>query len=161
VARASRRRRVRGTLRGVPEVRRRPQERPAADRPTEQPPAEQPAAGQGPLDALVERWLTVPDVADHLGVDVTRVRRMLDDGLLAGVRRGSPRVFSVPAALVEPEPLDALPGTLTVLADAGFERVEALRWLFTPDPSLPGTPVEALRAGRKTEVRRRAQSLAF
>ena len=36
-----------------------------------------------------------------------------------------------------------------------------MRWLFTPDDSLPGTPADALRAGRKTEVRRRAQALAF
>jgi Rv2175c C-terminal domain of unknown function len=137
----------------VPDVQRRPDASPAVETP-----ADDDATS---LDALVERWLTVPDVADRLGVDVTRVRRMLDDGLLVGLRRGSPRVLGIPAALAEPEPLEALPGTLTVLADSGYDRLEALRWLFTPDPSLPGTPVEALRAGRKTEVRRRAQSLAF
>ena len=40
-------------------------------------------------------------------------------------------------------------------------RRPALRWLLAPDETLPGTPVDALRAGRKTEVRRRAQALAF
>lgn len=113
------------------------------------------------LDALVGSWLTVPDVADRLGVDVSRVRRMLDDRLLVGLRRGRPRVLSVPAALVEPEPLPELPGTLTVLTDAGYAPDEALRWLFTPDDTLPGSPLQALRAGRKTEVRRRAQALGF
>ena len=52
-------------------------------------------------------------------------------------------------------------GTLTLLTDAGYTDEEALGWLFTPDPTLPGSPVEAMRAGRKTEIRRRAQALAF
>jgi Rv2175c C-terminal domain of unknown function len=113
------------------------------------------------LDAFVGEWLTLPDVAERLGTDLTRVRRMLDDGLLVAVRRGSPAVLRVPAALVEPEPLGELPGTLSVLKDSGFSTLEALEWLFTPDDSLPGTPVENLRAGRKTEIRRRAQAMAF
>lgn len=113
------------------------------------------------LDALVGSWLPLPDVAERLGTDVSRVRRMVDDGLLVAVRRGRPRVLSVPEALVEPEPLADLPGTVTVLADAGFGTEEMLRWLFTPDDSLPGTPLAALRAGRRREVRRRAQALAF
>lgn len=113
------------------------------------------------LDSLVADWLTLPDVAERLGTDISRVRRMLDDRLLLAVRRGERNVLSVPRALVDPAPLQELPGTLTVLADAGFSPEESLRWLFTPDPSLPGSPLEALRAGRKTEVRRRAQALAF
>jgi hypothetical protein len=48
-----------------------------------------------------------------------------------------------------------------LLTDAGYEPVEALRWLFTPDETLPGTPVQALIENRGTEVRRRAQALAF
>ncbi|CAM5372847.1 DNA-binding protein OS=Streptomyces cyaneofuscatus OX=66883 GN=G3I52_17875 PE=4 SV=1 [Streptomyces cyaneofuscatus] len=35
-----------------------------------------------------------------------------------------------------------------------------LEWLFTPDPSLPGTPAQALSENRGTEVKRRAQALA-
>jgi len=54
-----------------------------------------------------------------------------------------------------------LPGAGTVLAAAGFGTEEMLRWLFTPDDSLPGTPLAALRAGRRREVRRRAQALAL
>ncbi|NKX51550.1 DNA-binding protein, partial [Arthrobacter deserti] len=38
---------------------------------------------------------------------------------------------------------------------------EILRWLFTEDESLPGRPIDALREGRKTEIRRRAQALAW
>lgn len=114
-----------------------------------------------PLAGLVDDWLPLPDVAERLGTDISRVRRMLDDGLLVAVRRGDPRVLSVPRALVEPEPLPELPGTLSVLRDAGYSTVEALRWLLTDDPTLPGSPLENLRAGRKTEIRRRAQALAF
>ena len=45
--------------------------------------------------------------------------------------------------------------------DAGYGDVEAIRWLFTPDPSLPGSPIDAVLAGRHTEVKRRAQALGF
>ena len=114
------------------------------------------------LDALVSDWLTLPDVADLLGLDVGKVRRLLQDRNLVAVRRGERNVLSVPAALlVDGAPLPELRGTLTVLADSGYDDEAAVRWLFTPDDSLPGTPVDALRAGRKTEVRRRAQALAF
>lgn len=113
------------------------------------------------LDDLVAQWLPLPDVAERLGTDVSRVRRMIDDRLLLAVRRGERNVLSVPVELVDPAPMPELPGTLTLLADAGFRPEEMARWLFTPDDSLPGTPVAALRAGRKTEVRRRAQTLAF
>jgi hypothetical protein len=114
------------------------------------------------LDELVGEWLTLPDVAERLGLDVGRVRRLLQDRCLVAVRRGERNVLSVPAALLhDDQPLPELRGTLTVLGDAGFDDGEALRWLFTPDDSLAGTPVDALRTGRKTEIRRRAQALAF
>ncbi|HWB35194.1 MAG TPA: Rv2175c family DNA-binding protein, partial [Rugosimonospora sp.] len=38
---------------------------------------------------------------------------------------------------------------------------EALRWLYTPDPALPGTPAVALAGAQATEVKRRAQALGF
>jgi hypothetical protein len=114
------------------------------------------------FDRLVESWLTLPDVAERLGTDVGKVRRLLQDRLLLGVRRGERRILSVPEELIAGgELLPDLRGTLTVLADSGYTDEEALRWLFTPDESLPGTPVQNLRAGRKTEVRRRAQALGF
>jgi hypothetical protein len=114
------------------------------------------------LDSLVDSWLTLPDVAERLGVDVRRVRQLLRDSHLAGVRRGERDLLSVPEAfLAGDHPVPELRGTLTVLHDAGFAPAEAITWLFTPDETLPGTPIEALRAGRKTEIRRRAQALAF
>jgi hypothetical protein len=114
------------------------------------------------LDDLVGEWLTLPDAAQRLGVDVGRVRQLIKERFLVAVRRGERNVLSIPRALLDgDQPLPELRGTLTVLADCGFADVEALHWLFTPDDSLPGTPVEALRRGRKTEIRRRAQALAF
>ena len=114
------------------------------------------------LDQLVTSWLPLPDVADLLGLDVGRVRRLLQDRVLVAVRRGERGALCVPAELVtDGVPLPDLKGTLIVLSDSGYTDEESLRWLFTPDDTLPGTPVSNLRSGRKTEVRRRAQSLAF
>lgn len=114
------------------------------------------------LENLVDEWLTVPDVADRLEVDLSKVRGMLHDGQLVAVRRGERHVLSVPARLLGPEGLlPELPGTLAVLSDAGYTLPESLVWLFTPDPSIEGgSPIGALHAGHKTEVRRRAQALA-
>ncbi len=111
------------------------------------------------VDRLVGDWLTLPDAADELGIDISAVRRLLTDQVLVAVRRGRPSVLSIPAALVRPEPLAAFPGTWTVLRDCGYDDLEALRWLFTDDQG--ASPVGLLRAGHKTEVRRRAQALAL
>ena len=114
------------------------------------------------LDTLVSAWLTVPDVAELTGQDQRVVRRWLQERELVAVRRGERSVAHVPAAFVTEEgPLNHLKGTLSVLGDSGYTDVEALAWLFTPDDTLPGTPIDALRANRKTEVRRRAQALSF
>lgn len=116
----------------------------------------------GDLDELVSEWLTLPEAADRLGVDVGTVRRMLQEGQLLAVRRGERSVLSVPAALLGPAGLlPELPGTVTVLTDAGLGTAAALRWLVTPDDSITGgSPLAALHAGHKSEVRRRAQALA-
>lgn len=123
-----------------------------------------PSAGTTALEALVGEWLTVPDLAERLGVRLTDVRRMLEDRDLLAARVGERRVISVPAAFLDEEgPLPALRGTFTVLADARMTDDEIIEWLFTRDETLPGgpTPVEAIRAGFKTEVRRRAMEEAL
>jgi hypothetical protein len=104
--------------------------------------------------------LTVPDVAERLQVPLTRVHQLIRDGKLLGVRVSG--VLQVPADFVyEGTVVKGLPGTITLLRDAGYADEEALRWLYTPDQSLPGTPVQALRDNRGTEVKRRAQALGF
>ncbi|MBL1066759.1 Rv2175c family DNA-binding protein [Streptomyces sp. 7-21] len=112
-------------------------------------------------DALVPSWLTLPDVAERLGVPVTRVRQLVKEGQLIAVRRGENGVLMVPADFLDGDKIvKGLVGTLTLLRDDGFTDEEMLEWLFTPDDSLPGTPTQALRENRGTEVKRRAQALA-
>lgn len=104
--------------------------------------------------------LPLPDVATRLGLPVTRVHQLLRDGQLLGVRRDGrvmiPAEFLAGSAVVK-----GLPGTITLLRDAGYSTQEILRWLFTVEDSLPGTPIGALRSDRGREVRRRAQALGF
>lgn len=114
------------------------------------------------LQALIGEWMPLPDVAEALDVPVTAVHRLVSEGALLAARVGENRVRQVPAAFIRGgKVLESLKGTVSVLRDAGYEDEEALRWLFTEDESLPGTPVGALLEGRKTEVRRRAQTLAW
>jgi excisionase family DNA binding protein len=104
--------------------------------------------------------LTPAEVADLLGVSPNRVRQLLREHKLMAVP-GSGN-SKIPADfLQEGAVLRHLPGLLTVLFDGGFSEQEAFDWLFTADDSLPGTPVEALRGDRHTEVTRRAQALAL
>jgi len=120
--------------------------------------------GQPALEALVGQWLTVPDLAERLGIALSAARRLIADRELLATRIGERRVIAVPAKFVEETgPRPELKGTFTVLADGGMSDDEIITWLFTPDPTLPveGAPIDALRAGHKTEIRRRAQELAF
>jgi hypothetical protein len=112
-------------------------------------------------DALVAEWLSLPEVAERLGLPVGRVKQLLRDRkLLAVTRPGGER--AIPAAFIHGDQIvKGLSGTLTLLSDCGFDDSEALRWLFTADETLPGTPIDALYAHRGTEVNRRAQALAF
>lgn len=104
-------------------------------------------------------WLTLPDLVDVLGETLGRVRRLLDDHYLIGTRRDG--VLRVPAAfIVEGRPLPSLRGTIIVLHDAGFSADETIDWLLTPEETIGVAPLEALLAGRKSEVRRVAATLA-
>ncbi|MBO0818840.1 MAG: DNA-binding protein [Actinobacteria bacterium] len=113
------------------------------------------------LDALVGEWLSLQEAADHLSIPVTKVRQLLRDHKLLGVNR-SDGGFAIPAAFAGGGHLiKGLHGTLTLLFDCGFDEAEALRWLFTADDTLPGTPIQAIAEHRGTEVNRRAQALAL
>jgi uncharacterized protein len=112
-------------------------------------------------DALVGEWLSLPDVADQLGIPTGRVRQLLRDRKLLAVQRPD-GTMCVPAAFLDSgQIVKGLHGTLTLLFDCGFDEPGALRWLFTDDESLPGTPIKAMTEHRRTEVNRRAQALAF
>ena len=104
--------------------------------------------------------LSHAEVAEQLGVSQNRVRQLLRDGKLMAVP-GSGNA-KIPADFVKDGAiLKHLPGLITVLRDGGYKDEEVFDWLFREDESLPGTPVEALRGDRHTEVTRRAQALAF
>ncbi|EHR52002.1 hypothetical protein SacmaDRAFT_3791 [Saccharomonospora marina XMU15] len=112
------------------------------------------------LDADVA-VLPAGEVAALLGQSPNKVRQMLRDGQLIAVRRNGE--LMIPADFVtETGVIKGLAGTITVLSDAGFTRTEMLRWLYSQDESLPGiTPINALRTSHGTEVKRRAQAMAF
>lgn len=112
-------------------------------------------------DLPVSSWLTVPEVAERLGVPVTKVRQLLREGALLARRSESGPIVVPDDFVVDGQVVKGLPGLITVLRDGGFDDEAALRWLYTPDDSLPGTPVQALVENRATEVKRRAQALAF
>ncbi|ACU97779.1 hypothetical protein Svir_27980 [Saccharomonospora viridis DSM 43017] len=105
--------------------------------------------------------LTVAETAKTIKASENKVRQMLRDGQLIAVRRNGE--LMIPAEFLNDNgPVKGLSGTITVLSDAGFNRTEMLRWLFSKDDSLPGvTPINALRTNHGTEVKRRAQAMAF
>jgi hypothetical protein len=106
------------------------------------------------------RWLTIPELVDTLGIGVSRVRRLIEDRTLLASKIDG--VWKVPELFLrDAEPLAELRGTLVVLHDSGFSDDEAMHWLLTEEESLGAAPIDALRAGRKAEVRRVAQALGF
>lgn len=116
------------------------------------------------LDALVTQWLSVPEAAELQGASLSDVRTQLKERRLVGVRRGPNKAVSIPAVFVTDEgPRPEIRGTVIVLSDGGMSDDELLRWLFTPDDTLPvpGSPMDCILAGHKTEIRRRAMETAF
>ncbi|HKJ12107.1 MAG TPA: Rv2175c family DNA-binding protein [Ornithinimicrobium sp.] len=107
--------------------------------------------------------MTVPDVMTLTGASQARVRTWLSDREIIGTRRGPNGALMVPAAFLTGEgPLKSLRGTISVLSDSGLSDEQILQWLGEPDDTLPvGTPIGALQAGHKAEIRRRAQETAF
>jgi excisionase family DNA binding protein len=104
--------------------------------------------------------LPLADVAERLGVPRTRVSQMIKQGQLLAVRDGER--WLVPAQFVTDDGIvKGLGGTVTVLRDGGYTDTDILRWMFTDDETLPGTPIAALRSDRGREVKRRAQAMAF
>jgi hypothetical protein len=119
-------------------------------------PESSPAPAPGP------GWdpISVPAVAERLGLIVTKVHQLIRERTLVAVRVNG--VLSVPAGFVlDGVVVKGLPGTITLLTDAGFSDEEIIGWLHTEDESLPGTPIAALRENRGREVHRRAQAAGF
>ena len=105
--------------------------------------------------------LTLPAVAEALGVPLDRVTQFVRDGHLVEVRNGD-GVRCVPAELIQDGVVvKSLPSVITQLRDAHFSDDEIVDWLFREDDSLPGAPIDALRANRGSEVKRRAQVAGY
>lgn len=118
------------------------------------------------VSVLADDVVTLPvaEVAVLLNQPVSRVHQLVRDGQILSLRRDGEVV--VPAAFLvteeeRAEVVKGLPGTITVLRDGGYTDEDILRWLFSDDDSLPGTPMDFLTAGRHREIKRRAQAMAF
>jgi len=104
-------------------------------------------------------WLTIPDLVERMNLSPSRIRRLIDDHSLAAKRVDG--ILCVPEAFLEGnEARPELRGTIIVLSDQGFKGDDVVDWLTTFEDSLKASPIDALIAGRKAEVRRIAQALA-
>jgi len=104
--------------------------------------------------------LSLTDAAARMGIGITGVKQLINEHKLLAVRTADG--LAVPAeALDGDQPVKHLGGVLTLLHDARYTPEQAYAWLTTADDSLPGTPLQALHENRATEVKRRAQALAF
>jgi hypothetical protein len=124
---------------------------------------QQPLADQN-LAALVSEWVDWAEAGKLLGVTPASVRTMVREHQLAAAvpnpgEKGAGQ--RVPALFIQDgEPVKGLPGLLTMMHDNGYDDRECIAWIFL-DQDLPGRPIDALRENRGSEVKRRAQALAF
>ena len=105
--------------------------------------------------------LSLTDVATRMGIGPTGVKDLVKAGHLLTVQDAEGQTV-VPGEQLDWDVLvKHLVPVLRLLGDAGYAPDEALRWLTTEDPTLPGTPLQALHENRATEIKRRAQALGF
>ncbi|MFN2538275.1 MAG: Rv2175c family DNA-binding protein [Mycobacteriales bacterium] len=104
--------------------------------------------------------LSYSEAAERMGVSTNAIKTLISEHKLLAIRTDDGLV--VPEEALDGElPVKHLHGVLTLLHDAGYTPEEAYTWLSTADDSLPGTPFQALHENRATEVKRRAQALAY
>lgn len=114
------------------------------------------------LESLVGEWLDWSQASDLLNVSVSKVRQLIREHQLAAVVPAPGAGQKIPADLImDGQIVKGVPGALTVLHDGGYDDQEAIVWLFTHDDTIPGRPIDALRENRGSEVKRRAQAMAF
>lgn len=105
-------------------------------------------------------YLTIADLVELFGESPSRVRRLFEEHILAAVRIDG--VLKVPALFIQDgEPLPSLRGTLLVLLDAGLSNDQSVEWLLEVNDELDARPIDLLRKGNKSAVRRATQALAF
>ncbi len=131
------------------------------------------------VENLVEVWLTGPDFAEVLGTTPKVVRSALADDRVVGIKRGKPKVLMIPQDFLIPwymaNPADqkaddgsgkqiilpSLRGTVIALRDAQLDDAQIIEWLFSVEDSLGERPIDVLKAGNKSAVRRATQSLLW
>lgn len=114
------------------------------------------------LAALVPDWIDWAETATRLGVTVAKVKTMIRHHELAAAVPTPGEGQKVPADFVQDGvPVKGLPGLLTLMHDNKYDDREIIAWLFLEQEDLPGRPIDALRENRGTEVKRRAQAMAF
>ena len=123
---------------------------------------ENPAQDTADLGALIPEWLDWKAAGAALGVSVTKVRNWIREHQLAAAVPRPGAGQQVPAELImDGQIVKGVPGLLTILHDGGYDDREILEWMFTPDDTLPGRPIDALRENRGSEVKRRAQAMSL
>lgn len=105
--------------------------------------------------------LSLTETAERMGIGPTGVRDLLRGGKLLAIDDAEGKRVVPAEQLDGSEIVKHLVPVLTLLRDAGYDDEQALRWLTTPDESLPGSPLQALHQNRATEIKRRAQALGF
>jgi hypothetical protein len=92
--------------------------------------------GAAEYAALLATALTPPQVAQRLGLDVSRIRHRLAERTLYGVK--TPAGWRLPLFQFDPSTGGVLPGLATVLTtlDPETHPVAIQRWFLHPDPDL-------------------------
>ncbi|CAN5491582.1 Rv2175c family DNA-binding protein [soil metagenome] len=125
----------------------------------------EPTLAEADLAALVPEWIDWAEAARRLEVTVAKVRTMIRDHELAAAVPVAGEGQMIPAGFIQHDglmefPVKGLAGLLTMMHDNGYDDREIIAWLHL-DQDFPGRGIDALRENRGTEVKRRAQAMAF
>ena len=125
----------------------------------------EPTLAEADLAALVPDWIDWAEAARRLEVTVAKVRTMIRDHQLAAAVPVPGAGQKIPADFIQNDglvaaPVKGLPGLLTMMHDNGYDDREIIAWLYL-DSDFPGRGIDALIENRGTEVKRRAQAMAF
>jgi len=124
-------------------------------------PTSEPSLAEVDLAALVPEWIDWAEAARRLEVTVAKVRTMIRDHELAAAVPSPGAGQQLPADfIVDALPVKGLPGLLTMMHDNGYDDREIIAWLYL-DQDFPGRGIDALLENRGSEVKRRAQAMAF
>ena len=113
-----------------------------------------------PVSTAPITWLDYSQVSERLQLSPGKVRRLVQERALLARRHDG--AWRIPDVFLDERGIVAdVKGTATVLIDGGYDEDEALDWFLSDNDMLGTTPIDAIRQGRKTEVRRLAQTLAL